>query len=84
MPLIIAQETQLKLNQKNCSMCEKTKREKLSEESKKILGRMFKDYNEYSLDECVDFLRAKTQFSSSGDSFFINKLIEFYDKHKKL
>jgi hypothetical protein len=41
------------------------------------------DWNTLNLDQMVEHLRKKYQFSSTGDAKCIFHLIDFYDKHKK-
>jgi len=40
------------------------------------------DWNTLTLDQMVEHLRQKYQFSSTGDAKCIYHLIEFYDKNK--
>lgn len=40
------------------------------------------DWNKLSLDQLVAYLEEKHQFSSRGESFAINRLIEYYKEHK--
>jgi hypothetical protein len=41
------------------------------------------DWNTLSMDELVEYLENKYMFSSSGDAYAINKLIEFYKENQK-
>ncbi len=52
--------------------------EELTGEKNPIVLDNWVDWNNYSMDELVEYLENKYMFSSSGDAFAINKLIEFY------
>jgi|GEM_PF-1900846 len=41
------------------------------------------DWNTLSLDQMVEHLRNKYEYSSTGDAMCIHRLIEFYEKNKK-
>lgn len=43
----------------------------------------FVDWNKFSMDELADYLESKWMFSSSGEAFAINKMIDFYRKNKE-
>lgn len=60
---------------------ELTEQEKLDmEKSANAAG--FGDWNKLSLDDLSDYLEELHKFSSSGESFAIFKLIEFYKENK--
>jgi hypothetical protein len=51
-------------------------------QSKQLLPSNWVDWNNYSLEQLVDYLRNKYRISSSGEAHAINRLIEFYEQKK--
>lgn len=51
-------------------------------QSKQLLPSNWVDWNDYSLEQLVDYLRNKYRFSSSGEAHAVNKLIKFYEQKK--
>lgn len=65
----------------NWSLLNEDEKKKVLNSAPQIPGMV--DWNTLSLDQLVTYLENKHKFSSTGESFAINRLIDFYKENKK-